>query len=618
MSIPSSRSTPDIHPDLITRLFESFQLRYLSLVPASIRFMQVAAFGIAAILVRLCDIDTRHHQALWTMAFSGFLLIQPIHFVLHRKWFSFAHQVVEDLLMERTKVENESKAVMQLLAYPRKAALWNGILVGLFVLMPGLVYLLFKDPSGPVAYGWSLQIVLILSFLYMAVWDLLLTERAVVPVLHFLSSRPGASHLPNFPALKIGLKVTAIMGLLFLVVVMSFGVWGYSAVGGELLRLPGRMSQVQLEAILQGLRFDVGLLAVVMLTIVGCPLWVLAKSLNVRVGHLLTKVSDLHALESVEAFRRGMLPDELGQLNFRLRNSMARIRDKITYLQKTGNDLFQTTQIIADIATQQNSSLVRQSTSVTQTSSTLEETAQSSAQIADHANSVVSLAEDTEKHAERGLQMMADTASRIGQVRDQTQASMSEIIVLSEQIREIEQVLNLINSIAAETNLIAFNAAIEASAAGESGRRFKVVASEVRDLSDRVTRSIDTVQAVIKKIQDGTSGLVVLAQGNAEMIDEGVVQSQNTYVSLGEILDWARRSAEAAKQIYVAIQQQRVANKQIALSFSEISNEIRELAQTAESYAHHVQNLKRFAGNIDAVTQFFNPSRSGIHGQKNR
>lgn len=614
----SVHASPDTHPDWFAGLFSKFQARYLSFVPMFIRLGQVTAFGLAALLAGLCDVEARRHDILLTVAFSGFLLVQPIHYLLHKKWLSFVHPVMEDILMERPKVENESKAILQLLHYPLLSARWNAVLTVLFILTPGWIVLLARETPMSIDHGLSLQVIIVLSFLYVAVWDLLLTERMVVPVLRFLSSRPGLGQLPNFPTMKIGLKMTTIMGLLAVVLILAFAVWTYSGVGTELARLPGRISSIHLQSILNHLLAGFFTLALVLALLIAGPLWYLAKSLNVRVGHLLSRVTNLHEAESFESHHNGLLPDELGQLNFRLRNAMSRIHDKINYLQKTGNDLFLTTKVISDIASVQNSSLVRQSTSVTQTSSTLEEMAVSSGQIAENANSVVSLAEDTEKHAERGLDMMADTVARIGQVREHSQLSVSEIITLSEQIQEIEQVLNLINSIATETNLIAFNAAIEASAAGESGRRFKVVASEVRDLSDRVTRSIDTVQNVIKRIQDATSDLVILAQGNSEMIEEGVNRSQNTYVSLKEILEWARRSAEAAKQIYVAIQQQRVANKQIAISFSEISNEIRELAMTAESYGQHVQNLKRFAGNIDAVTQFFKPSHPNIHEPKDR
>ncbi|HNF87548.1 MAG TPA: methyl-accepting chemotaxis protein, partial [bacterium] len=193
----------------------------------------------------------------------------------------------------------------------------------------------------------------------------------------------------------------------------------------------------------------------------------------------------------------------------------------------------------------------------------------------------------------------------IKDVESKNQLSLSEVIQLSESIQEIEQILRFINSVADETNLIALNATIEASSAGEHGKRFKVVANEVRSLSDRVTSSVKNIQRMIDQVQEATTRLVTVAQETSEHTISSADMAQQTLTNLKEILEWAQRSSDAAKQIYISINQQRLANRQISFSFNDISADMRALAASSERYAETVDALKKFSNNMEAVVKYF-------------
>ncbi len=271
----------------------------------------------------------------------------------------------------------------------------------------------------------------------------------------------------------------------------------------------------------------------------------------------------------------------------------------LRHIQNNSSELEAAARVVGETAAAQNMALVRQSTSVTQTSSTLQELVQASQQVAESATAVVSFAEDTEKQAEEGLAIMQESVQKVQLVRSGNEASLSDVITLSEAIIEIESVLNFIISIADETNLIALNAGIEASSAGESGKRFKVVANEVRNLSTRVTKSIRRIKSITRNIQDASTRMVETVENNQERIGQSVQWSLNTYQYLKDILDLARKSADAAKQIYVAIQQQKIANQQISLSFNDIAQDIQQLAQASDRYDQYVQALRKFSANIE-------------------
>ncbi len=297
---------------------------------------------------------------------------------------------------------------------------------------------------------------------------------------------------------------------------------------------------------------------------------------------------------------------ELWLLLYKIELITGRFYELFLNIENDSSEMNAAAKVVTETSSEQNSALIRQSASVTQTSSTLQELVQASKQIADSASAVVGYAENTEKKADHGLKVMKDSVSRVQKVREGNEINLSEVIVLSEAIIEIDHVLNFIISIADETNLIALNAAIEASSAGEQGKRFKIVAGEVRQLSTRVTKSIRTIKDITRRIQEATSRLVQTVQDHQEVIDESVQWVSQALVNLEEILEGAVQSADAAKQIYVAIQQQKIANQQIAISFSDISSDIHQIASASDRYDQYVRTLRKFSSNIEGALQSLN------------
>lgn len=291
--------------------------------------------------------------------------------------------------------------------------------------------------------------------------------------------------------------------------------------------------------------------------------------------------------------------------------TLDRLRQHIKRLQHYSSEMFAGSQLIVDISKEQNQTIVTQSSSVSQTSATLETMVQSSTEIADKTSAVVSMADDTEKRSAEGLKNMTESVRHLGGVRDKNQTALSDIIQLSETMREIEQVLELVTSIADDTNLIALNAAIEASSAGEHGKRFKIVAQEVRELSDRVTQAIAKTRSLIENIHGSTQRLVATSIDNVEQTDLAFNSAETTYRLLQDISSWAKRSAEAARQIYVSIQHQRLSNQQISGSFQELASEIKSLAATSQRYREYAQTLRKFSTGIEDVLQQYRPSPDG-------
>ena len=100
---------------------------------------------------------------------------------------------------------------------------------------------------------------------------------------------------------------------------------------------------------------------------------------------------------------------------------------------------------------------------------------------------------------------MSKLNQKMHEIQQENQESLREIIELGNKSKEISKVMEIINSVTDQTKLIAFNAALEAASAGESGRRFSVVAGEIRRLADSVTESTSEIENNISQIQDSIS-----------------------------------------------------------------------------------------------------------------
>jgi methyl-accepting chemotaxis protein len=220
--------------------------------------------------------------------------------------------------------------------------------------------------------------------------------------------------------------------------------------------------------------------------------------------------------------------------------------------------------------------------SVTEITSTMEELSASSTQIAEHSGSVAEIANQTWEKSKKGSEAMHSVLARMDDIRTDNQHNLEEIVQLGTKSRQISKVMDIINIIADQTKLIAFNAALEASSAGDAGRRFSVVASEIRRLADSVTESTGDIEAKVEEIQGAISRLVVTSEKGATTIVAGMQASTSTAHDLNELVDAASQTRNAARQISISTGQQKTASDQVVIALREI---VTASSQTANAIA---------------------------------
>lgn len=223
-------------------------------------------------------------------------------------------------------------------------------------------------------------------------------------------------------------------------------------------------------------------------------------------------------------------------------------------------------------------STVQLSSSVAQTTSSMEEMAATGDQISQSAGEVNRLATRTSTSASDGEESFNELVRQMEGIRKQNEQRSQDIIALSKKASRITEIISIISGINEQTKIIAFNAALEASNAGETGKRFEVVAGEIRRLADTVQESTDEVKAMIREMQDSVQNLIKTSEESGKTIYQGVGMVRDLAVTMRDFAGSAEETSQSAGQIQNSTAQQKVAGEEIVSTLHLITRTMDQLA----------------------------------------
>lgn len=267
------------------------------------------------------------------------------------------------------------------------------------------------------------------------------------------------------------------------------------------------------------------------------------------------------------------------------------ISDTIETLSITISEIFQ-------ISTQQATGATEQAASIQEVASTSKEIAATAGRIAQRSEEVSRTAEKTTEASGKGKEYMGGAIDGMEQIRERVNNVSSRILELGEQSKEISGVINIINEISEQTTLLAFNAAIEAAGAGEAGRRFSVVAGEVRRLAGRTLEATKMVREMVETIQRLTNQIVMLSEEEMKTVETGshLVAGMGDYFA--HILDMVDTTTQAALEIKLSTQQQSTASEQMATTLVEITQVVGESEKGAKRIERAIDGLNELVQNL--------------------
>jgi len=256
-------------------------------------------------------------------------------------------------------------------------------------------------------------------------------------------------------------------------------------------------------------------------------------------------------------------------------------------------------------ATQNESSTSAQASAIHETTATMEELKGASHQIAENAQMVAAIAEQTLSGARQGEGAIKAFMGSMEKVRHNAVEVDDAIAKLSKRVERIGTVVEVIDEIADRSDLLALNAALEGAKAGEAGRGFSIVAAEMRRLAENVLESTKEIKNLITEIREATHAAKEASDGNKREASEGEKLGGNAMSSVSGILSGIQETSDAARVIHLATQQQRTATEQVVQSMSEIEEVTRQAQAGSKQATGAASELTRLAERLAELVKRF-------------
>lgn len=219
-----------------------------------------------------------------------------------------------------------------------------------------------------------------------------------------------------------------------------------------------------------------------------------------------------------------------------------------------------------------SSSSSTQAEAATQMAAGVEEMTVSISHVAERAEDAAQLSTQAGNRAAEGISVMQATIDDLGAIAEQVTGTAASVDHLQGETARISTVTSVISDVAAQTNLLALNAAIEAARAGEQGRGFAVVADEVRKLAARTAESASEITGIVEAIEQGASDVVARMQHAVSTVQHSAERAREAGVAVQSIRDASAQTVAMASEISYAIREQSAASNLIAVQVETIAS----------------------------------------------
>jgi len=276
------------------------------------------------------------------------------------------------------------------------------------------------------------------------------------------------------------------------------------------------------------------------------------------------------------------------------------MRNVTINVKSASKNVAESSENILSFVDRQATASVAQANTVVGVTEELELMSSASMKIAATANSVERIAAATSVAAVEGGAAVNEAIGHMSIIRE-------EVMVIAEKVsdagRKAEQILESVDSIqeiAEETHLLALNASIESAAAGEFGKRFAVVASEVRRLSERAREFTEEIQVVVNEVHESTKESIAVTQQGLESVAKGVQIAQRAGDALAKMENMSGRTSKAVRTIALATQRQSDSSEDFVKTMRDIADLIQDSAEQMKDSKAAAEQLN------DVATQLRN------------
>ncbi|MDH5484166.1 MAG: methyl-accepting chemotaxis protein, partial [Gammaproteobacteria bacterium] len=307
----------------------------------------------------------------------------------------------------------------------------------------------------------------------------------------------------------------------------------------------------------------------------------------------LRKRIEIHGNDGID--KLGNLFNELLE---KFHGTISQVSNATTQLAFASSQVSQITQSTTDDIIRQQKDTDQAATGMNEMTATVQEVAQNASTAAD-------AAENAENESNIGKQVVNTTIQSINSLANEIENAHTVILKLQTDSEQIGSVLDVIRSIAEQTNLLALNAAIEAARAGEQGRGFAVVADEVRTLASRTQKSTQEIQEMIEQLQQGSNNAVDVMEMSKKRAQESVDHASQAGTALDNINQSVVSINEMNNHIATSANQQSQVAAEMDLSLVNISQVANTTAEGAQNTLLQSQELEKLASHMQELMRKF-------------
>jgi len=255
-----------------------------------------------------------------------------------------------------------------------------------------------------------------------------------------------------------------------------------------------------------------------------------------------------------------------------LQATLSDLRDSSTALEKGAHD------ILGSLSRQAAMS-AEQAAAINETSTTALEISQTSKQATEHADSVIEMTKRSDELSHEGLETVEEAVRASANLGEQVTRIAATMGGLAERTLQVGEIITSVKDLAEQSNLLALNASIEATKAGEHGRGFAVVAMEMRNLAEQSKQAAVQIRAILQEIQRSARDAASATDEGAKRASGAMSLARNAGEAIEGLAMVIRESAVAARQIANNTRQQTIGVDQMVVAITELSRAINESAE---------------------------------------
>ncbi|MFY1665537.1 methyl-accepting chemotaxis protein [Pseudomonas sp. Pseu.R1] len=306
--------------------------------------------------------------------------------------------------------------------------------------------------------------------------------------------------------------------------------------------------------------------------------------------------------------------DFTGAIADSINYSIDQLRELVATINLTAEQVFGAVKDTQTTATQLAAASEHQALQIAAASTAVNDMSRSVEQVSANASESVAVAERSVAIANKGNEVVHNTIHGMDNIREQIQDTSKRIKRLGESSQEIGDIVSLIDDIADQTNILALNAAIQASMAGDAGRGFAVVADEVQRLAERSSSATKQIETLVRAIQNDTNEAVISMEQTTSEVVRGARLAQDAGVALEEIEGVSKVLAALVESITNAAQQQAALGQQISATMQVIQQTTTQTTSGTAATAQSMGNLAKMASEMRrSVSGFTLPASRDTH-----